>query len=974
MPYCLRASLLLCLPVLMLAQHPFTNPIRQITGPANNTNQAFITTTKTLYRSDNQGILLRAVFYTADDIVSTVVGNSGLVVVATTSRTNPIYRSTDNGATFRPASITLGTLPTASALATSLHIDSSSTNLYFRIANRIFKSTNGGESFSFLTNLASDTALFAISPPNPRVLYQASGSSFSVSSDDGSTWRAQAPLPAPPNFSVRSTVITEIIPHPVIQSIVLVHAQVTVNDPSTPTGTALATALYRSPDRGGTWSFINSGALGFRASVSRDGSLLVTNGSTCYVSTNFGQSFRTLDNSNTYLADVQGRVWTSNGRLSTDSGNSFAATTRQYFPAIPDRDPVDLTLESGTAWSQFFSPSDADFAFLPYTAPTASIASDSPWLTFPDGAILVRAGSLPEGTYQTTLTLQNPNWANSPRIPITLRVIAPVTPELTFTTRRLIGNGTATISSGPGLSSGFPDGISNLVLTPNGMLFSAASAIYQRSNSGEISLYAGGPASTSNGTGDGSSAASARFRRIDSMQYGAGNLYILDVTEGRIRRIDSSGIVTTVFNASTVRPSFFLSFFSRIAVAPNGDLYLASSGTLYRIDASGTPIAIPNVSLGTVNAMRFESDTSLLIATSTRLSRLTLNPVQLTALAGSNTSAYSGDNGPATDAQFTNIRQIATDAQRNIYLVDADRLRLISAATSRVLTVAGNGEPAIPTSLVTTPVADGSTAHLSRLPTQYGVIVDSTNRVYLTSGYFLYELTRAASQGPTPTISSGGIVTGSGKGLIAPASIFSIYGSNFSSTQTQASTIPLPRTLATVQVLVNGQPVPLYFVSPQQINAQMPNNVQGSATVQVVRNGVLGNSRTVEIVPAQPDIIIYNGTRAVAVNQNGAINSPTDGAAVSEFITVYLTGIGLTTPAVEPGATSPASPLAVPAGPYTATIGTVTTPIAFLGLSPGFIGLAQANIQIPAGIPPGDTNLTISVRGATSNTTQITIR
>lgn len=972
MSYLLRV-LFLCLPALLLAQHPFTTTIRQITGPANNTNQAFIATSKTLYRSDNQGILLRAVFYTTDDIISTVVGNSGLVVVATTSRTNPIYRSTDNGATFRPVSIALGALPSATTISTSLHIDPFLNNVYFRIASKIFKSTNGGESFSLLTNLASDTALFAISPPNPRVLYQASGDSFSVSSDDGSTWRSQSPPPAPGNFSVRSLTITDIIPHPVTQSIVLIHAQVMVSDSSTPTGTALTTAVYRSPDRGGSWTFVNGGALGFRSSVSRDGSLLVTNGSSCYVSTNFGQTFRTLDNSNTYLADVQGRVWTSNGRLSTDNGNAFAATTRQYFPAIPDRDPVDLTLESGTAWSQYFGLTDSDGAFPPYTLPTATIASDSPWVTFPEGVILVRAGTLPEGTYQTTLTLQNTNWANSPRIPITLRAIAPVTPELTFTTRRLIGNGTATIASGPSLSSGIPDGVSELVLTPNGLLFAAATAIYQRSTTGEISLYAGGPASTNNGTGDGSSAASARFRRIDAMQYAAGNLYILDNSEGRIRRIDSTGIVTTVFNASNIR-SFFLSFFSRIAVAPNGDLYLASSGTLYRIDSSGNPVAIPNVSLGTVNAMRSESDSSLLIATSTRLSRLTLNPVQLTILAGSTTSAYSGDNGPATAAQFTNIRQIATDAQRNIYLVDADRLRMISAATSRVLTVAGNGEPAVPTALVRTAVNDGSTAHLSRLPTQYGVIVDSTNRVYLTSGYYLYELTRAAAQGPTPTIATGGVVTGSGRGRIAPASIFSIYGSNFASGQALASTVPLPRTLATVQVLVNGQPVPLYFVSPQQINAQMHSTVQGSATVQVIRNGVLGNTVNVEIVSAQPDIIVYSGTRAVAVNQNGSLNSPTDAAAASEFIVVYLTGIGLTTPAVELGATSPASPLAVPAGPYSATIGSVTTPIAFLGLTPGFIGLAQANIQIPAGLPPGDTNLTITVRGATSNTTQITIR
>jgi uncharacterized protein (TIGR03437 family) len=89
--------------------------------------------------------------------------------------------------------------------------------------------------------------------------------------------------------------------------------------------------------------------------------------------------------------------------------------------------------------------------------------------------------------------------------------------------------------------------------------------------------------------------------------------------------------------------------------------------------------------------------------------------------------------------------------------------------------------------------------------------------------------------GQTPVIAPGGIVNGAtfAPGAIAPGSIASIFGSNLASTLAQASTIPLSTALADVTVTINGQPAPLYFVSPDQpgkpgtaqINIQIPYNV-----------------------------------------------------------------------------------------------------------------------------------------------------
>jgi uncharacterized protein (TIGR03437 family) len=114
---------------------------------------------------------------------------------------------------------------------------------------------------------------------------------------------------------------------------------------------------------------------------------------------------------------------------------------------------------------------------------------------------------------------------------------------------------------------------------------------------------------------------------------------------------------------------------------------------------------------------------------------------------------------------------------------------------------------------------------------------------------------------------------------------------------------------------------------------------------------------------AQPGVFALSQNRAVVVNQDGTINSPLNPAKRGGVIVAYLTGIGATLPPVLTGQGAPsAEPFARPALEAAAEIGGAAAEILFLGLTPGFVGLAQANLSIAENAATGaDVPLVIDV-------------
>lgn len=227
----------------------------------------------------------------------------------------------------------------------------------------------------------------------------------------------------------------------------------------------------------------------------------------------------------------------------------------------------------------------------------------------------------------------------------------------------------------------------------------------------------------------------------------------------------------------------------------------------------------------------------------------------------------------------------------------------------------------------------------------------------------------------SPFLNPDGVVNGASfnPAPVAPGSIVAAFGSDLSRDVLHATTLPLAGSLAGARVFVNGMEAPLLFVSPTQVNFQMPSVSTGPATVQFLVNGDTTMNRGVEIAEAAPGIFYRTDTnRAIAQNQDFTLNEPSSPAPPGSVVIVYLTGQGPVDNPVPVGVPAPAAPLARAILPASATIGGVPAELQFLGLTPGFVGLAQANLRVP-NLPPGDYAVTIEIGGAVSNSPLISV-
>jgi uncharacterized protein (TIGR03437 family) len=533
--------------------------------------------------------------------------------------------------------------------------------------------------------------------------------------------------------------------------------------------------------------------------------------------------------------------------------------------------------------------------------------------------------------------------------------------------------------------------------------------------------------------GDGGNAASARLNgpvalALDS----AGALYVADRNNLRIRLVSPSGIITTLAGDGSSGPAYTqLSFPAGVAVDDTGTVDVAdqdndriqqmtATGTITTLAGTGTPgfngdgLPATATELFSPAALALAGDRTLYFVDkgNQRVRKLAANGIistviqaaaagvavdlsgnvyvadaglhsieridaqgKVTVLAGTGRAGFGGDGGPAASAQLNSPSGLAVDSQGNLYIADTgnSRIRMIGS-DGTMSTIAGNGTADFD--------GDGGPALSAAFNTPMGLAVDAAGNLFvsdfgnsrirkLTPVLFVSEQTT-----PLTLVNAGSMLAGP----IAPGEIVSIFGLGIGPVTPSGGTLDASGMMATdvaqTRVLFDGAAAPLYYVQDSQINAQAPYEIAGKSTVdvEVFFQGQSRGKVTVPVAASAPSIFTVSaGTGlAIALNEDGTLNSPIEPAARGSIVTLYGTGDGVENPAAVDGQPA-AEPLPKPTLPVTLTVGGYPSDILFAGAAPEFAGLLQINARVPSGLASTGSFPVVLRIGTASSQTGVTL-
>lgn len=259
----------------------------------------------------------------------------------------------------------------------------------------------------------------------------------------------------------------------------------------------------------------------------------------------------------------------------------------------------------------------------------------------------------------------------------------------------------------------------------------------------------------------------------------------------------------------------------------------------------------------------------------------------------------------------------------------------------------------------------------------------------------------------TVTIQAAPNVTGAadaaaGLTTVAPGSYVAIYGTGLSNFTDANGLVynpnSVPTTEATDPVTANGAVLPLQidlvtvsfdvkgagisvpghltYVSPTQVNVQVPWELQGQSSVQmkVTLDGVLiGNVVNLSLANAAPAFFAFKGV-AIGTDLSGNLLTSSNAARRGNTIVLYANGLGPVSNTPASGDPAAASPLSKTTTTPVVMIGGQQAQVTFSGLVPGLPGLYQMNVVVPSATPTGSQNITVAVGSATSPTLTMPIQ
>ncbi|MGA9627051.1 MAG: IPT/TIG domain-containing protein [Bryobacteraceae bacterium] len=600
---------------------------------------------------------------------------------------------------------------------------------------------------------------------------------------------------------------------------------------------------------------------------------------------------------------------------------------------------------------------------------------------------------------------------------------------------RKVSNGVITTVAGNGPAGFYGDNgpaTSAWLNNPAGVVLDSAGNLYiADTNNQRIRKVSNGMITTvaGNGTlgfsGDNGPATNAMLNQPTGVALdSAGNLYIADSHNNRIRKV-SNGVIATVAGIGTngysgdggPATSAQLSFPAGLAVDSAGNLYIAdtfngrirkvSNGVITTVAGGGfygDNGPATSAQLNYPEGVAVDSAGNLYIAASDRIRKVS-NGVIIT-VAGGGGGSCCGDGGPAINAELYAPTGVVVDSAGDIYIADRGNNRI------RILTPSPCAYSVSPTTLqapasgglVTTTVRTDTSCFwtVSGLPGWIGLWAASG----AGSDNVILAVARNCGTAQTATVSIAGVsvtitqpaaatvalpliaaVTNAASyatGSVSPGELITIFGSNIgpdpaAGATTDPATGKLATTICGVQVLFNGIAAPIIYASSTQVSAVVPYEMAtvGSPGVWLKYAGGTSNAFQLTTAATAPGLFTQNASGSgpgSILNQDGVtLNAPAHPAAKGSIVTLYLTGEGLTIPASVTGAFTTATlppPQVTPAPaslPIAVLINGQPAPYVYAGEAPGFVaGLMQLNVQIPSTAPTGALQILVSIGGRTS--------
>jgi uncharacterized protein (TIGR03437 family) len=447
-------------------------------------------------------------------------------------------------------------------------------------------------------------------------------------------------------------------------------------------------------------------------------------------------------------------------------------------------------------------------------------------------------------------------------------------------------------------------------------------------------------------SGDGGPATSASLNDPSGIVVDAsGNLFIADTSDNLICKVSTRGIITTVAGGgSPIYPSVgdggpatsaSLNYPSGIAVDASGDLFIAdtsnnlirkvsSSGIITTVAGGGNPPypsdgdGGPATSASLKNPSGIGVDTSgnLFIAdTGDNLIRKVSANGIITTVAGGGNPAYPsvGDGGPAISASLSYPGGIAVDASGNLFIADTydQRIRKVSAS-GMITTVAGNGSLGFS--------GDGGPATSASLNHPSDISTDASGNLFITDSFNNRIREVSASIVPAPSIRSGGIVAvDSTVTTIEAGNWASIYGTNLANS-TANWTGNFPTLLGGTSVTIDGRAAYLSYFSPGQINFQAPNDMSTGPVPVVVTTASGTSAATVTLAQFAPSFLLFDSKHVTGIivrsdgsgSQGGgtydflgptgnSLGFATVAAKAGDSVELYAVGLGPTNPPIQAG-------------------------------------------------------------------------